>query len=361
MVERFNALVDRGDLGYEFEAWFNDRIEFDRSWDVDETKWRFRYRYLPTTNVFGYKIHWPIYMLSRRPDVLVSLYAEPSYLLGWVIAKLRGSRTAFWCEVTFDAWITRRLWKEKLKKIIFPKVDVVLGSGNDGKNYAMRYGVRESNALILRHSIDVNFYKSHHKENLKIRNTIRSELHLVGTVFIYVGRLWWGKGINYLLNAFENVQKTSQGQVSLLIVGDGSEEQNLKEICAKRNIKNVVFAGFHQKSDLHIYYSAADVFVFPTLGDPYGLVVDEAMACSLPIISTTGAGEIADRIEQGINGYIVQPKDENALTESMLRFVNDGELCTAMGRNSAKMIEGNTPEKWADTFNNIVSDLLAKK
>src|SRR5690606_24316100 len=87
MVERFNALVARD--SFEFEAWFNDRIEKGRSWEVDETKWRFRYRYVPTSSIRGLRLHWPLPLLERRrPDLLVSLYAEPSFVVGWAIAKI---------------------------------------------------------------------------------------------------------------------------------------------------------------------------------------------------------------------------------------------------------------------------------
>ncbi|THD05861.1 hypothetical protein, partial [Metallibacterium scheffleri] len=57
MVERFNVLADRG--AFEFEAWFNDRIEPGRSWDVDESTWRLNFRYLPTTRIGKRGLHWP--------------------------------------------------------------------------------------------------------------------------------------------------------------------------------------------------------------------------------------------------------------------------------------------------------------
>ena len=114
MVERFNALVERGNL--EFEAWFNDRIEFDRSWIVDETSWQFNYRYLPTTNLGGRNLHWPTPILGRRPDVLVSLYAEPSFVLGWLVAKLRRTKTCFRVLMTYDRWVTRNILKNALKR-----------------------------------------------------------------------------------------------------------------------------------------------------------------------------------------------------------------------------------------------------
>src|SRR5512141_2927418 len=116
MVERYNALADRN--SFDFEAWFNDRIEPDRSWEVDENTWRFRYRYLPTLAVNGHRFHFPLAVFGRRPDVMVCLYAEPSFLVGWAIACLRGTKTAFWCEVTWDKWVQRRKWKEWLKRAV---------------------------------------------------------------------------------------------------------------------------------------------------------------------------------------------------------------------------------------------------
>ena len=101
-------------------------------------------------------------------------------------------------------------------------------------------------------------------------------------------------------------------------------------------------------------------FIFPTLGDPYGLVVDEAMACSLPIISTSSAGEIHDRIEEGVNGYIVPPEDSTSLAERMIQMAKDLDLRKRMGQVSKDKIQGHTPEKWAGDFERIVADLLKK-
>ncbi|AWN17520.1 Glycosyltransferase [Salinisphaera sp. LB1] len=192
------------------------------------------------------------------------------------------------------------------------------------------------------------------------RKALRAELGLKGTTFVYVGRLWWGKGLNYLLDAFETVQRQSAEEVSLLLVGDGSEETALRRVCAERGILNVVFAGFQQKPELPRYYAVADIFVFPTLGDPYGLVVDEAMACGLPVISTSAAGEIRDRIEDGINGYIVPPEDSAALASSMLKLSRDPDARTRMGQMSSDKIQGHTPQQWAEDFERIVSFMLSE-
>lgn len=359
MVERFNALADRN--AFEFEAWFNDRVEPGRSWDIDEDSWRFRYRYLPTTRLLGRTQHWPLPMLGRRPDVLVSLYAEPSFLAGWAIAKLRAVKTGFWVEVTFDRWTPRKRLNESLKRWLFPRLDAVVTVGHDGKQFSERYGAPAERIYFAPHAIDVDHFRDDAAKAKNRRAEARHALGLKGVTFLYVGRLWWGKGLTYLLEAFDRVQQKAATEVSLLLVGDGPEEDKLRRICSERGVRNVVFAGFRQKAELPVYYALADVFVFPTLGDPYGLVVDEAMACSLPVVSTSSAGEIRSRIDDGINGYIVPPEDSESLASAMLKLAQNKALRECMGRLSAEKIRCHTPERWAEDFEGIVWSLLPKE
>jgi glycosyltransferase involved in cell wall biosynthesis len=358
MVERFNALVDIGTL--DFEAWFNDRLQSDRSWAVDEANWRFRYRYLPTTRLFGRRLHWPLPLLGRRPDVLVSLYAEPSFIVGWAIAKSRGAKTGFRVLKTSDRWISRNFVKNAIKRFLFGHVDAIETPGAEGKEFAVRCGASEERIFFATHTVDIQHFQAGAAAAQPQRDKLREQLGLTGTTFIYVGRLWWVKGVKYLLDAFERVQQQKTEEVSLLLLGDGEEEGRLKQACIERGIRNVVFAGFRQKPDLPRYYALADVFVFPTLGDAYGLVVNEAMACSLPVVSTSSAGEIRDRVDEGVNGYIVPPEDSVTLADRMLLFVNNPELCKEMGRISAQKIVGHTPERWAEDFERAIRQILLR-
>jgi len=359
MVERFNALEKRGNM--DFEAWFNDRTESDRSWDINESDWKFRYRYIPTTTFFGKVMHWPLPIVNNKGiNVLVSLYARPSFITGWVIARLKGVKTGFWVEVTFDSWVKRTALKELIKKWLFSRVDGIITVGDDGKKFSERYGASSDNIYFAPHVIDVEHYKGQSEAILPKLSQFREQIGLRGFTFIYVGRLWRGKGVNYLLDAFEKVQRVSQEEISLLLVGDGPAEGELKRWCEVKAVRNVVFAGFQQKKLLPQFYAMADVFVFPTLGDPYGLVVDEAMACSLPVISTSSAGEIKLRVVEEVNGFIVSPEDSGSLADRMLHLVRNPVLCAQMGEASLKMIEGRTPEKWAEDFESIVYSMLRK-
>lgn len=358
MVERFNALAARGNL--DFEAWFSARTKQGRQWEVDERTWAFRHRYLPSVDRGTYPFAVPTPLLRREvaPDVLVSLYAAPTFLLGWALARTRGARTAFWVERTFDSWVTRRRWKERLKSTIFPRVDAILTTGDDGRDFALRYGAQRERVHVVPHVVDVNGYARGSALEAGERRDIRDAYELRGVTFAYVGRFLPGKGLDYLLEAFSRLRRDSAMPVTLLLVGAGDGEEALRARCVDSDMSNVVFAGYHDSDFLPALYAAADVFVFPTLGDSFGLVVSEAMACGLPVIATTASGEIAGRVTEGVNGFLVPPADSGALLERMSLLACDPELRRRMGEASRERVAGQTPDLWAAAFEQAIATIL---
>jgi glycosyltransferase involved in cell wall biosynthesis len=359
MVERFNAVIQRGNV--DLEAWFGARTDPDRSWTIDESTWRFPYRYLPRVGIGRHRLSLPTFVpTARRPDLLVSLYATPSFLVGLRIAWWRGWRTALWVEVTFDSWIRRRRWKEALKRAVFQRVDGVITAGQDGRAFAMRYGVPSERVHIARHVVDSEYFATEAATARPARDSIRSDLGLSGVVFVYVGRLWWVKGTGPLLAAYAALDRELPCGTSLLLIGDGPDKARISQIARAQGL-NVKLAGFHQRVDLPRLYAAGDVFVFPSLGDTYGLVVDEAMAAGLPVISTTAAGEIRERVVDGVNGYLVPPNDPGALAAAMQRLAVDPGLRIQMGARSAEMIAPYTPDCWAAAFEKAVESILSSR
>jgi glycosyltransferase involved in cell wall biosynthesis len=357
MVQRFNALARRGNL--DFEAWFSARTKAGRSWRVDEASWDFPHVYLPSVERGTYPLALPTPLIRRRPpDVLVSLYAAPSFLLGSALAAARGARTVFWSEVTFDSWIRRRWWKERAKSAVFPHVDAIFTAGSDGREFARRYGAHPERIFVVPHVVDFTHYARGSALTPDERERVRAELGLRGVTFVYVGRLWVGKGLEHLVRAFASLQRTHPGDVSLLLVGDGVDEQLLRTRCRAARLENVVFAGFHDSESLPRLYAAADVFVFPTLGDPFGMVVLEAMACGLPVIATSASGEIGERVTDGVNGFIVPPAESNVLRERMARLAENSGLRETMREESRRRVEGQSPDSWADAFEEAVARTL---
>jgi glycosyltransferase involved in cell wall biosynthesis len=358
MVERFNCLSRRGIIA--FEAWFSARSEPDRSWTVDEATWEFPYRYLPAVHLGDAQLAIPSGLVRGRvPDVLVSLHSGLPFLSGWAIARARGIRTAFWVTATYDSWVKRRRWKEAIKRIVFPRVDAILTTGEDGREFALRYGARADRVFTLPHFVDYDTFASARTSARRRRDTTRKELGLRGVTFIYVGRMWSGKGLVFLLDAYAAIERRNPEQVSLVLVGDGPDEEVLRRSCGDQGLKNVVFTGFRQRDELPLLYAASDVFVFPTLGDPFGHVVGEAMSSGLPVVTTSAAGEIRDRVEDGVNGFVVPPANSVALRERMEALIDSSELRGKMGAASLQKAAGQTPDRWAQGFERAVDQIMS--
>jgi glycosyltransferase involved in cell wall biosynthesis len=121
----------------------------------------------------------------------------------------------------------------------------------------------------------------------------------------------------------------------------------------------VVFAGFVQARDMPAYYALGDVLVFPTLGDPYGHVVGEAMAAGLPVISTESAGEIRERISDGQTGFIVPAASVDVLADRMLQLAGDPALRGQFASRASTRVKAITHEDYARDVEALVDRTLS--
>ena len=99
-----------------------------------------------------------------------------------------------------------------------------------------------------------------------------------------------------------------------MFAGDGVSREELTQRARRISPGAVCFPGFAQREDLAGLYALAEALVLPTHSDTWGLVVNEAMACGLPIIVSSVAGCSADLVEDGWNGYVVPPRDSEKLS-----------------------------------------------
>ncbi|HSF31085.1 MAG TPA: glycosyltransferase, partial [Candidatus Tectomicrobia bacterium] len=191
------------------------------SWEVNEAEWRFRARYIPTRSILGFRLQLPAAeLVDTRPQLIVSLYASASFACGFFAARAVGARTVFRVLPTYDTWFRRSKAKEFLKHFLFRAVDGVKVPGPDGANVARRYGIPDDRIHVVTQSIDVEHYSRALTVDAISRRRQREQLGLRGCVFLYVGRLWSGKGLDYLLQAYRTVNK-QQADISMLLVGDG--------------------------------------------------------------------------------------------------------------------------------------------
>jgi glycosyltransferase involved in cell wall biosynthesis len=356
MAERFNSLHQRGHVN--FECWFNRHTDPGRAWQIPTESLSFPYRYLPSVTTPVGRIGLPFSAYAKtQPQVLVSFHGDVSVALS-ALYRLRGGKLVYYVERTFSTWVKRKRVKEWLKRFLLSGAAACLTPGRDADEYAASYGVQRTRILRLEHVVDVpRFRRAHELRRLPMMQTRRSQMGLSGYVFLYVGRLWWQKGVDSLIDAFARIRR--QGiDASLLLVGDGPDEARYEAAVRSMHLRPVRFTGFVQQGELADVYALADAFVFPTRGDPYGLVVDEAMATGLPIISSTSAGEIADRVIDGRNGYLVPVDNPELLAAAMARLAENSEKSARMGEKSLSLVQRRTPDAWAVQLEAVVDQLL---
>jgi len=180
------------------------------------------------------------------------------------------------------------------------------------------------------------------------REELRKQWGLKGPVILFVGRLTPGKGIFELLEAFERMPYP--GEATLLVVGDGPAAAACRARCRSGLRRAVCFAGFRDQEALPRFYAMADLFVLPSRYDPWGLVLNEAMAAGLPVVGTAAAGASKDLIRDGENGYVFDAGDTERLSRVLGALAGDAALRERMGRQSRQIIEGYRPEDTRDGF-----------
>lgn len=160
-------------------------------------------------------------------------------------------------------------------------------------------------------------------------------------MILAVGQFIYRKGFDILLRGAKNLPT----DVGIYIVGGEADERYLRLRQELGLEKDVHFWGFRTREQLVELYKAADLFCLPTREDIWGLVVGEAMAFGLPVVTTEQCVAGMELVENGVNGYLVPIEDPDALSESLNKVLSSD--MEAMGRASLEKIQGYTIENMA--------------
>ena len=180
------------------------------------------------------------------------------------------------------------------------------------------YGVPRDRMTVVHNGVDLPAFQ----EAADLRDETRDRLGLTGLTVLYAGRLVPHKGVGDLVRAMEGLD------AELLVVGDGSSRAGLEGLASKLGVQ-ATFTGFIDHGEVPAHYAAADIVCYPSLYEPLGNVVLEAMAAGRPIVATD-AGGMGEVYEPG-TGALVPPGDVAALREALASLVEDDVTRRAAG------------------------------
>lgn len=237
----------------------------------------------------------------------------------------------------------RPLWKRCVKALALRPL--LAGSyglfiGTENRRWFTHWGVPEGRLVSVPYVVDNDTLQAQAAILAPRREGLRAALGVApgaGPTILMVARLIEKKQPLHLLEAFRRVRASTQ--CTLLVVGSGPLEQQMRQQVAEREIPDVVFAGFMDQMHIAEAYSAADVFVLGSSHDEtWGLVVNEAMNFGLPIIVTDRVGCATDLVLEGRNGFVVPYDDLDALAQAIARVVQDADLRRRLGAGSLEVI-----------------------
>lgn len=273
-------------------------------------------------------------LLFSKYDLVLT---STSWYICWTIAKLRRKRFVFMTEFWYweDVSFTRKILNN-FTKIVVKNSDAIFAMGTNAYNSCIKLGTKKEKVFIYPQcAVD---YSRLPILNLKMRYKLEDM-----RIILFLGRIVKIKGLNYLIESFSILERKEKN-VFLIIAGEGPKRTEYEKISKDLGIKNILFTGNVSKNEISSYYNACDIFVLPSIFyeqsyEPWGLVVNEAMAFSKPVIATNAVGASNDLILNNVNGFIVQEKDVNQLYEAMKNILSDQSLMVKMGKESRKIFE----------------------
>jgi glycosyltransferase involved in cell wall biosynthesis len=284
---------------------------------------------------------------SFKPDIvnLTGYYDIASWIVLFY-CKLKGIKTILSNEST-EGDHSRNNIKELCKSLIIRQFDGFFNFGTLSKNYLLTLGAKAEKMLVNRNCVDNELLKKNYSESILSRPDRQSALNLSKNNFIFVGRLIEFKNLFFLLECFSEAQKQSEKDWGLIILGDGEQKVSLQNFVKEQNIKNVSFQNGVSWQEVPEYLALSDVFVLPSYSEPWGLVVNEAMACGMPVLVSEKCGCAIDLVQNGKNGFTFSTYDKNQLTSLLLKFMNNELDSLKMGESSEQIIKDYSPQNVA--------------
>jgi glycosyltransferase involved in cell wall biosynthesis len=239
----------------------------------------------------------------------------------------------------------RVFWKEFIKKSTLQFADGFFNYGTKSAEYMLKLGMAANKMLVNRNAVDNDTIARVYAESIPTREQEKAKWGLRKYNFIFVGRILPLKNLTRVLEAFHQVNHPDWG---LIIVGNGEDEDNLKKYIADNQVSGVTFMLPQPWDSVPRAMALADVLILASYSETWGLVVNEAMICQMPVLVSDKCGSAYDLVKEGQNGYTFSPYSVEELIEKMqLICPKTDEDLKQMGEKSKEIIQQFSPQNVA--------------
>ena len=282
---------------------------------------------------------------SRFDALWVHGYSRWTNWLAIGCAKRQGLKIFVRDEATAES--KRRSSTRHLAKRIFfaglrRTVDGFLAIGSDNRDYYASWGVSPAKIFMMPYCVDNDFFAARARAAEPVREELRRSLGLNRgrPVILFASKFELRKRPGDLLTAYRRLAGDwDQARVPYLVfAGDGELKQSIETEARASGLDHVKFLGFRNQTELPALYDLCDVFVLPSVDEPWGLVVNEVMAAGRPVVVSDKVGCARDLVTNGVNGIQFQAGNVSALADALDYVLSDPARTAAMGEASRNII-----------------------
>ena len=247
--------------------------------------------------------------------------------------------------------------KEWLKRCIITRFSAALVGGRPHSRYITRLGMQPGSVFQGYDVVDNAYFAQGSEIARRASTEWRQRLNLPFEYFLASARFITKKNLPRLLQAFAEYRHRAVALAptnptarpwSLVLLGDGPQRRALQALVRERGLDGfVVMPGFKQYPELPVYYGLAQAFLHASTSEPWGLVVNEAMASGLAVLVSNRCGCAEDLVRRGHNGFTFDPCDVNELADLMVQVWRQPDRLRRLGLASTELIAAWTPETFA--------------
>jgi glycosyltransferase involved in cell wall biosynthesis len=258
-----------------------------------------------------------------RPDfLLVWGWSDPTAILAFLAARFMKISLLMFTDSAFPIFQQGKNPDAKiigiLKRCLANLPQFFLAQGKLSRDYLIAMGTpSERIRQIPLNCLELEHWRTQAARARNENQKLKARIGLQGKrIILYAGRLIPGKGLETLLEAYADLTRHHK-EVALLLIGDGPLQEVLRTHCHSLGLSQVFFFGSQPYEELAKYYGISDCLVLPTFSDQWPLVILEALACGVPVVTTDRCGSAPDLITGRGTGLVVKHGDPKSLTRAL--------------------------------------------